>query len=282
MAATPPITGYPYQGTHAPGATTAPSWQSDNAVDIPLTIGTPLYAPGAGTVASTHYQTGTYTQGWTVTLNALSDSFFYGHLSKVVVQPGQKVQAGQLIGYSGSANGVAHLHLAERNRAPTNLGGLGKSGPGTWYGPVLSLIVSPIAAALNTFDKIIAALKGKKTSKAQAQTAAEALLAAGKKPSPDQMSALVSAGIATSSVQSSLPGYHTVVGAKNAVSGAFSGMEDAWKWISDPANILRIGEVMAGGLMLGIGLLMLARTTSQTETVQSVGGAVSMAKAAVT
>lgn len=143
-------------------------------------------------------------------------------------------------------------------------------------------LTTAVEKALDTFDKIIAALRGKKISKAKATTAAEALLAAGKKPSPDQMSALVAAGVATSSVQSSLPGYHTVVGAKNAVSGAFSGMEDAWNWISNPTNILRIGEVMAGGLMLGIGLLMLARTTSQTETVQSVGGAVSMAKAAVT
>jgi murein DD-endopeptidase MepM/ murein hydrolase activator NlpD len=39
-------------------------------------------------------------------------SVYLQHLSKIIVRPGQKVKAGQVIGYSGSANGVAHLHMA--------------------------------------------------------------------------------------------------------------------------------------------------------------------------
>ena len=39
--------------------------------------------------------------------------FYYAHLSEIDVLPGQYVEAGQQIGLSGSANGVAHLHSAQ-------------------------------------------------------------------------------------------------------------------------------------------------------------------------
>jgi murein DD-endopeptidase MepM/ murein hydrolase activator NlpD len=35
-----------------------------------------------------------------------------------VVKPGQQVKAGQLLGYSGVANGVAHLHYAVESGSP--------------------------------------------------------------------------------------------------------------------------------------------------------------------
>jgi murein DD-endopeptidase MepM/ murein hydrolase activator NlpD len=40
--------------------------------------------------------------------------WYYAHLSKIIVRAGQHVQTGQLLGYTGEANGVAHLHLAQR------------------------------------------------------------------------------------------------------------------------------------------------------------------------
>ncbi len=107
------LIGYPYQGTHAPGATTAPSWQSDNAVDIAMPVGTPVYALAAGVVSGVGFQSGTYTEGGKLTLTGAQNAWWYGHLSKLAVSNGQKVKAGQLLGYSGEANGVAHLHLGQ-------------------------------------------------------------------------------------------------------------------------------------------------------------------------
>lgn len=241
------LIGYPYQGTHKPGATTAPSWQSDNAVDIALPVGTPIYAPAAGTISSANLQQGQYTAGWAVTYDTGGDSYFLGHLSRVLVKAGQKVKAGQLIGYSGMANGVAHLHLAERNQAPTNLGGKGAGGT-AWYKLGIP------AAFMN-----------------------------GQNPAQAILRKQIGTGY------SDLPGYGTVVGAKNTVSsvvggvtGGLSGIEDFIGWISNPANLLRVGEVLAGSAMVLIGLLMLFRITTQTETVQGVTKSVAMAKETVT
>lgn len=118
------IIGTPYQGTHVPGATTPASWQSDNAVDLAVPAGTPVYAIAGGTIgADIGAQAGgnQYTAGQRLTLTTPADAFWYGHLSRIVVGAGQQVQAGQLLGYSGSANGVDHLHLAEQNGNPLNL-----------------------------------------------------------------------------------------------------------------------------------------------------------------
>jgi hypothetical protein len=46
------------------------------------------------------------------------NAFYYAHLSKLAVQAGQTVHKGDLLGYSGSANGVAHLHFAVENGKP--------------------------------------------------------------------------------------------------------------------------------------------------------------------
>jgi len=43
---------------------------------------------------------------------------YYAHLSKIVVKPGEKVKTGQILGYSGVANGVAHLHFAVEKGSP--------------------------------------------------------------------------------------------------------------------------------------------------------------------
>jgi murein DD-endopeptidase MepM/ murein hydrolase activator NlpD len=110
------INGRPYQGTHNRG-----NWQSDNAIDLSIPVGTPIYAvtdgvigPRIGALDSSDPRL----QGLRLTLEGGDNSFFYAHLSDLTVRAGERVKKGQLLGYSGSANGVPHLHLGvERGRA---------------------------------------------------------------------------------------------------------------------------------------------------------------------
>jgi murein DD-endopeptidase MepM/ murein hydrolase activator NlpD len=112
------IGGRPYEGTHKPGATTAASWQSDNAVDIYVPVGTPVFAVVTGKVVRVHDQHGQYTEGWTVTIAGKGNQFFYAHLTSASVKAGQTIRAGQIIGKSGSANGADHLHFAMEHGNP--------------------------------------------------------------------------------------------------------------------------------------------------------------------
>jgi murein DD-endopeptidase MepM/ murein hydrolase activator NlpD len=104
--------GYPCAGTHTIGG-----WQSDNAVDISVPIGTPIFAPEAGKVVKMRAKTdgcggGGQFAGNQVTIQGQTTSFFLTHLCKVNVKTGDKVRAGQQIGTSGEANGAEHLHFA--------------------------------------------------------------------------------------------------------------------------------------------------------------------------
>ncbi|MER3409777.1 MAG: hypothetical protein C4306_06705 [Thermoleophilia bacterium] len=56
-----------------------------------------------------------------VTTVAMASFAAYAHLSRIVVHPGQRVRAGDLLGYSGAANGVPQLHLAAKVGSPTAL-----------------------------------------------------------------------------------------------------------------------------------------------------------------
>lgn len=110
------IIGYPYQGTHTRG-----NWQSDNAVDIAVPKGTPVYATHAGTIGPNIGPFSTLDPalaGQRLTVAWTGNAAYYAHLSKIVVKPGQQVKAGDLLGYSGVANGVAHLHWAIEKGSP--------------------------------------------------------------------------------------------------------------------------------------------------------------------
>jgi hypothetical protein len=112
------IIGEPYQGSHRPGAGgLAASWESDNAVDIAVPVGTPVYAVQAGTIGPQFGSLGSsgVLEGLRLHLNGRAGSQYYAHLSSYApgIAPGVSVQAGDLLGYSGSANGVAHLHFAD-------------------------------------------------------------------------------------------------------------------------------------------------------------------------
>jgi len=110
------LIGYPYSGTHRLG-----NWESDNAIDIKAPVGTAVYAIGDGVIGS---QIGALNskdprmQGLRVHLATAKNEYYYAHLSKLVVVAGEHVRAGQLLGYSGSANRTAHLHLASKNGDP--------------------------------------------------------------------------------------------------------------------------------------------------------------------
>ncbi len=107
----PPLIGVPYQGTHRLG-----NWQSDNAVDLGVPVGTTLLAVESGRVDPTLYgpleNTDPRFDGQRFTIHADSGrSWFYQHAVRILVPRGARVRQGQPVGVSGLGNGVPHLHL---------------------------------------------------------------------------------------------------------------------------------------------------------------------------
>lgn len=109
------LIGGPGQGTHTLG-----NWQSDNAIDLRVQEGTPIYALADGVIGSRIGSLGKGGRfaGQRLTLESANNAFYYAHLKSLAVQAGQRVRKGQLLGYSGSANGVPHLHLGTRRGDP--------------------------------------------------------------------------------------------------------------------------------------------------------------------
>jgi murein DD-endopeptidase MepM/ murein hydrolase activator NlpD len=111
--------GTPYQGTHTLG-----NWESDNAIDVATPIGTPIRAPFNGVVGTQIGSLGSTNPrfaGLRVHVKGGKDEWYGAHLSRLIVKAGQHVRAGQIIGYSGAANGVAHLHEALHYGDPRRL-----------------------------------------------------------------------------------------------------------------------------------------------------------------
>lgn len=109
--ATGKVIGTPYHGTHTLG-----NWESDRALDVAMKVGTPIYAPFAGSIGS---QFGALTSdpnsrfgGLRLHVVGPTNEWYGAHLSRFApgIKPGVRVTPGQLLGYSGSASGVAHLH----------------------------------------------------------------------------------------------------------------------------------------------------------------------------
>jgi murein DD-endopeptidase MepM/ murein hydrolase activator NlpD len=101
------------------------NWQSDNAVDIGLEKETPVFAAEEGTVVKAGGPehdpggAGSVIAGASVSIKGKSgQSFFYTHNWENKVETGDKVEAGQEVALSGSANGVAHLHLGVEDGDP--------------------------------------------------------------------------------------------------------------------------------------------------------------------
>ena len=118
------IIGAPGAGTHSLG-----NWESDNAIDISTKDGTPILATQDGTISKTFASSmdpSSQKAGIQVHFNTGDNEWFYTHLSRLAggIKAGTKVKKGQVIGYSGSANGVGHLHLGVKNGNPLDLLGL--------------------------------------------------------------------------------------------------------------------------------------------------------------
>ena len=116
------LIGSPYGGTHNLG-----NWQSDNAIDLSAPMGTPIIAVADGTIGnrfgSLGSGKGSRFAGLRMTLEGKGNSYYYAHLSRFAggIKPGARVKRGQVIGYSGSANGVTHLHLGVEHGNPLDI-----------------------------------------------------------------------------------------------------------------------------------------------------------------
>lgn len=117
------VIGTPYAGTHTLG-----NWESDNAIDLAMPVGSPLYAVEGGVIGPQFGSLGSGGRfaGLRLHLNGPQTQWYYAHLSRFApgLKPGTHVQKGQLIGYSGSANGVGHLHLGVNHGDPRQYLGL--------------------------------------------------------------------------------------------------------------------------------------------------------------
>lgn len=115
------IIGTPYAGTHGKAFNVAggsDNWESENADDVWLYPGTHIVAVEDGVVSPGGWGYGQSAAGgrfagWRVHLVGKSGRiYYYTHMSSLVAAKGETVKAGQLLGYSGVANGVSHLHFA--------------------------------------------------------------------------------------------------------------------------------------------------------------------------
>ena len=107
---------YPYRGTVHPHGKYGPRRNRQHqGVDLPLKEGEPIYATFCGRVRISTYNNGGY--GNLIIIrhdNGLET--YYGHLSERMVQAGQWVEAGQIIGKGGSTGRSTgpHLHFETR------------------------------------------------------------------------------------------------------------------------------------------------------------------------
>jgi len=96
-------------------------YRRHEGIDIAADVGTPIYAPADGVVEFVGRSSG---YGNTVEINhGFSYRTLYGHLSKALVQEGQRVKRGQLIARCGSTglSSGPHLHYEVRkNGVPQN------------------------------------------------------------------------------------------------------------------------------------------------------------------
>jgi len=126
--------------------------RNHTGIDYAVKVGTPIVAAGAGVVTETglHRQYGNY-----VIIRHGSRSTLYAHLSKILVNKGEKVVAGQQIALSGGKKGAQgagtstgpHLHFEVR--ANGGVGAQGRKDPKGLFGKAFSFIKSKVTSGLN-------------------------------------------------------------------------------------------------------------------------------------
>ena len=89
-----------------------------NAVDVANKCGTPIYATAGGAVQKAGYIKIGGNRVRVVHPNGIVT--YYGHLSKILVSPGQKVSQGQIVGYMGRTGFATGCHVHYEVRGATN------------------------------------------------------------------------------------------------------------------------------------------------------------------
>ena len=93
-------------------------WFGHPGIDVAIPNGTPVVASDRGTVTWSGWAAGGYFDyGILVVMNhGNGHETFYAHLSEVAVFPGQTVEQGQIVGYSGNTGRSSgpHLHFEIR------------------------------------------------------------------------------------------------------------------------------------------------------------------------
>lgn len=104
-----PVTGY--QLTASFGQSSSLWSTTHTGQDFAGPSGTTIVSVGAGVVKSAGYE-GAYGNRTVITLTDGTD-IWYCHQSRIVVQPGDKIDPGSTVGYTGSTGNVTgpHLHL---------------------------------------------------------------------------------------------------------------------------------------------------------------------------
>lgn len=85
-------------------------------VDIGTPVGTPIYAPYDGVIAWSDVDNAAYGEYIRTYHKDLGVCFMFGHLSRRLVNTGDSIKQGQLIGYSGNTGNSsgAHIHVGVR------------------------------------------------------------------------------------------------------------------------------------------------------------------------
>lgn len=105
-----PAASFSYgQGLGAP----RPGGRLHAGLDLMGSRGTPIYAIDGGTVTRSGYQSN---GSLILDITGSNGMFFYGHFDSILFSVGQRVKAGQVIGYMGDTGspGAVHLHLEWR------------------------------------------------------------------------------------------------------------------------------------------------------------------------
>jgi len=104
------VIGTPFSGTHTLG-----NWESDRAIDVAMKMGSPIYSPFGGVITPQFGSLGGgggRFGGLRLHVRNPTNEWYGAHLSRFApgIHPGVRVTPGQLLGYSGIASGVEHLH----------------------------------------------------------------------------------------------------------------------------------------------------------------------------
>lgn len=119
------LIGWPGLGTHSwywpPN-----NWESDNANDAGCHMGTPVVAVADGVIGPSFgplENADPRFHGIRLHLETADNEVYYAHLMNTGpgIKPGAHIPQGRLLGHSGKANGVEHLHVAVHYGNPTQL-----------------------------------------------------------------------------------------------------------------------------------------------------------------